>query len=140
MPGQERVYLLNATLYATLELMNAGELALIQTVVGILLLERDENCPRLLRMAIPDGGDGQHHAREGSQIVALCGGEPQQADALLLIRLRSGHVQNPAQRRGLEAEHIILDAAGQVGVVHGGLERERLAGVAAGLLGEVERR
>ncbi len=45
-----------------------------------------------------------------------------------------------SQRRGagLEAEHVVFDAAGEVGVVQGGIEGERLAGVDGGLLGEVE--
>jgi hypothetical protein len=68
--------------------------------------------------------------------VALFGGEFEEADALGFVGAGAGHAENPADWRRLEAEHVVLDANGEVGVVEGGIEGEGLFGVLAGELAE----
>ncbi len=52
--------------------------------------------------------------------MALLGGELEEADTFRFVGAGAGHAEDPADGRGFEAEHVVLDADGEVGVVEGG--------------------
>ncbi len=119
-------------------LVEAGDLALIEGVLGELLGEADEDLFAGLGAAVAKLSDGEHEAGEGGEIVALLGCEFEQANAFCLVGTGTGHAEEPTDGRGLEAEHVVLDADGQVGVVEGGVDGEGLLGVFAGELAVFE--
>jgi len=54
--------------------------------------------------------------------VTLFGGKFEETDAFGLVGAGAGHAEDPTDGCGLETEHVILDADGEVGVVEGGVE------------------
>ncbi len=118
--------------------MDACKLASVEGVLGIFLRESSEDVAGLLGVVVAEGGHGEHHAGEGGEVVTLVGGEVKETDALFAAGGGSGEAEEPADRSELEAEHVVLDAAGEVGVVEGGVDGEGLLGVGAGFLAVVE--
>lgn len=118
--------------------MKSGQFALVESVLGKLFRKSDEDVFGLLRAIVPQGGDGEHHAGEGREIVALGGGEAKQPDAFFPVCVGAGEVENPADGRRFEAEHVVFDPGGEVGVVERGVDGKGLPGIGAGLLAEVQ--
>jgi len=101
--------------------VKTGDLALILRVLGEFLREFDEDFFALLDAAIAKFADGKHKAGKGCEVVAVFGGERDETDAFSLIGAGTGHAEDPAYGCGFEAEHVVFDAGGEVGVVKGGL-------------------
>ena len=118
-------------LYAR-RLMEAGDLALVEGVLGELLGEADEDGFALLGVAVTEFAYGEHEAGEGGEIVALFCSELEESDTFLLVGAGAGEAEDPADRRGFKAEHVVFNADGEVGVVEGGVDGEGLFGVLAG--------
>jgi hypothetical protein len=116
--------------------METGDLALVEGVLGEFLREADEDGLALLDATVAELADCEHEAGEGSEVVALFGGEPEETDAFVFVGSGAGHAEDPADGRGFEAKHVVLDADGEVGVVERGVEGEGLLGVLAGELAE----
>ena len=114
--------------------MDASEFARVESVLGILLRELCEKAASLIGMIVAEGGDGKHHAGEGCEVMTLGCGEAEETDALLAVGGRAGHAEDPADRRGFEAEHVVLDARGEIGVEAGGVNDEDALGEGAGFL------
>src|ERR1700721_1453940 len=74
-------------------LWNAREFPVVERVVRILVGEGAQDGSRLLGMAVADGGDGEHHAGEGREIVALGGGDLEQPNAFFLAGLSAGDAE-----------------------------------------------
>jgi hypothetical protein len=66
-------------------LVKAGDLTLVERVIGELLGEADEDLFAGLGAAVAELSDGQHETGEGCEVVALLGGELEQADAFGLF-------------------------------------------------------
>src|ERR1700678_4497354 len=115
-----------------MRLVKTGDLTLIKGVLRELLREADEDGSALLDAAVTEFADREHKARKGSEVVALFCGELEEADALGLVGAGSGHAEKPADGSGLEAEHVVFNADGEVGIVEGGIEGESLLGIFAG--------
>src|SRR5580698_9721932 len=81
--------------------VEAGDLTLIEGVFGELLREADEDGFPLLDTAVTEFADGEHEAGEGGEIVALFGGEFEEADAFGLVSAGPGQAEDPADRCGL---------------------------------------
>src|SRR5882757_9033488 len=118
------------------ELVKTGDLALVEGVFWELLRKADEDCFSLLDAAVAELPDGEHEAGEWGEVVALLGGELEEADALGLVGSGAGHAEDPADGCSLEAEHVVLDADGEVGVIEGWANGQGLFGVLAGELAE----
>src|ERR1700738_3583945 len=60
--------------------VEAGDLALVEGVLGELPGEADEDGFALLSVAVAELSDGEHEAGEGGEVVAAFGGELEQTD------------------------------------------------------------
>src|ERR1700679_1999920 len=112
--------------------MKAGDLALVEGVLRELLGEIDEDLFALSGPAVAELTDGEHEAGEWGQIVSLFCGKFEEADTLGFVGAGAGHAENPTDGRWFEAEHVVLDTDGQIGVVKRRVDGEGFFGVLAG--------
>src|SRR5580698_7937246 len=118
--------------------MKPRNLALVQGILGKFLRKTYQNRLPFLDAAVAKLPNGKHEASEWGKIVSLFSGELQQPHTLALAGTCACHAKNPANGRGLKAEHIVLDAHRQIRVVEGGIEGESLFGILAGHLAELK--
>src|ERR1700759_343140 len=97
--------------------MKAGDLTLVEGVLRKLVREADKDGFALLDAAVAEFADSEHEAGEGGGGGALLGGELEEANPFSLVGAGSGHAENPADGSRFEAEHVVLDADGEIGVV-----------------------
>ena len=76
-------------------------MALVEGVLGELFGEGYENGLALLDMAVAELADGEHEAGKGSEVMALLGGDLEEADALGLVGAGTGEAEDPAMGAAL---------------------------------------
>src|ERR1700733_5436201 len=106
--------------------MKTRDLALVEGVLGELLGEANEDGFALLDASVAEFSDCQHEAGKRGEVVALFGGELEEADAFSLVGAGSSHAEDPANGSRFEAEHVVFYADGKIGVVEGGVESKSL--------------
>ena len=99
---------------------------MIEGVFGEFLGEGDENGFALLDPAVAELSDGEHEAGKRGEVVAVLGGEGDEADALGLVGAGAGHSEDPTDGSGFQAEHVVLNARGEVCVVEVRVDETRI--------------
>src|SRR5271157_3238090 len=105
-------------------LLDAGELFGIKLVVGKFGGQARQQGTGGGLIFVAQRCHGEQQAGKRREVISLFGGETQTLDAFVLVSLRSGYTQHPADGCGSRAQEVILHTDREKGIVATGIDRE----------------